>query len=161
MISLATLEGIGILRAVIQCRSHFFLGLLFVLSFFTSSVPLRSSSIILHSCSSIFVLRSLFFSLAFRSLVVVSFINLAENHTSTMSSFDKFLNPAFCANNINSPCPNKTSKANNACSRCYLVVVSPPHFDLFKALYRILTKIKTVLQQRMPKRTLARAQRGL
>ncbi|CAI7630431.1 unnamed protein product [Penicillium discolor] len=39
-----------------------------------------------------------------------------------MSSFDKFLNPAFCANNINSPCPNKTSKANNACSRCYLVV---------------------------------------
>ncbi|KAF7519618.1 hypothetical protein PCG10_009904 [Penicillium crustosum] len=39
-----------------------------------------------------------------------------------MSGFDKFLNPAFCANNINSPCPNKTSKANNACSRCYLVV---------------------------------------
>ncbi|KAJ5956141.1 hypothetical protein N7501_010420 [Penicillium viridicatum] len=39
-----------------------------------------------------------------------------------MSRFDKFLNPAFCANNINSPCPNQTSKANNACSRCYLVV---------------------------------------
>ncbi|KAJ5959627.1 uncharacterized protein N7479_006777 [Penicillium vulpinum] len=39
-----------------------------------------------------------------------------------MSRFDKFLNPAFCANNTNSPCPNKTSKANNACGRCYLVV---------------------------------------
>ncbi|KAJ5189293.1 hypothetical protein N7491_005621 [Penicillium cf. griseofulvum] len=39
-----------------------------------------------------------------------------------MSRFDKLLNPAFCANNINSPCSNKTSKANNACSRCFLVV---------------------------------------
>ncbi|KAI2731486.1 hypothetical protein CBS147309_2403 [Penicillium roqueforti] len=39
-----------------------------------------------------------------------------------MSSFDKFLNPAFCANNTSSPCPNKTSQANSACGRCYLVV---------------------------------------
>ncbi|CAI7658005.1 unnamed protein product [Penicillium glandicola] len=39
-----------------------------------------------------------------------------------MSGLDKFLNPAFCANNSNSPCPNKTSKANSACGGCYLVV---------------------------------------
>ncbi|CAG8892542.1 unnamed protein product [Penicillium egyptiacum] len=39
-----------------------------------------------------------------------------------MPRFDKFLNPAFCANNSTSPCPNKASKANSACGRCYLVV---------------------------------------
>lgn len=117
---------------------------------------LSSSSIVLHSCSSIFV-----FLLSKLSLWCTSFINLARIHTSIMSSFGKFPNPTFCANEINSPCPNKTSKANNACGRCYLVVVSLHQFDLLKALYHILTKIKTVLQQRMPERTLACAQRGL
>lgn len=56
-----------------------------------------------------------------------------------MSSFDKFLNPVSCANNKSSPCPNK---ANNACGRCYLVVVSLQHFDLLKFLHRVLTKSK-------------------
>ncbi|KAJ5835629.1 hypothetical protein N7447_001655 [Penicillium robsamsonii] len=39
-----------------------------------------------------------------------------------MARFEELLHPALCANNINSPCPNKTSKANNTCSRCFLVV---------------------------------------
>ncbi|KAJ5513492.1 hypothetical protein N7463_003044 [Penicillium fimorum] len=46
-----------------------------------------------------------------------------------MARFEKLLYPALCANNINSPCPSKTSKANNACSRCFLVVVSLQHLD--------------------------------
>lgn len=149
MISLATLDGIGLLRAVIgdpvsktsltgPAISPFVLYFFRPSSFFRPSffiLALRSSSCDLHSSLQPFETW----------LWCTSFINLAETHTSIMSGFDKFLNPAFCANNINSPCPNKTSKANNACSRCYLVVVSPLHFDLFKALCHILTKIKTVL----------------
>lgn len=109
-----------------------------------------------------FLSSSSFFSLRpFNLLWASIFINLAEIHSLIMSSFDKFLNPAFCANNTSSPCPNKTSQANSACGRCYLVVVSLQHFDLFKALHHILIKIKTVLRQRMPERTLAHTQREL